>query len=411
MLPGGSITLSDQLMAPGPDAPIVPDARVVPDVPVVPDAVAGPLLLARRRRAAALLAVFCLLAASAGIAAARLVRSPALQAAQVPAPPLSRLTAVVGFGRLTATVVTSGTVRAGPSVSGQPTAEVGAALLTVSAVKTRPGELVQPGSAVAEVSGRPLIALPGAVAAYRDLSRGDRGPDVIQLQRALGAAGYPCGYDTAGVFGRGTRQALIALYAALGYAPAGGRAAYLPLSEVLFVPSFPARVARVDSALGRPLQGPAVTVSYGPPRLAVSVAAADGPLARRGSRVLLTPQGGGRPVRARVISQGAPRLTGTGELLPLRIAPQRPLPLSWAGQRIRVTITSARTRGKVRYVPVAAISASASGQADVTVVGPAGRISVVAVTAGVSADGLVAVTPAAGRQLTAGDRVLVGIGP
>jgi multidrug efflux system membrane fusion protein len=364
----------------------------------------------RRRRAAAQLALFCLVAVVAGIGAARLIKSPAQLAAQTAPPPLTRLTVPVRYGPLTASIVARGSVNAGASVTASPTSEVGAARLVVSAVKANVGRPVHPGMIVGEVSGRPLIALPGAVTAYRNLALGDQGTDVAQLQRALAAVGYPCRADSIGTFGKATQQALTDFYQAQGYTPAGGiNAAYLPLSEVLYIPKFPARVSQADSALGQVLRGPVVTISYGRLRLRVSVDPADGPLVRPGSPVVLTPDFGGSTIRGAVTAVRRPVLTKSGEVMPLRIRPRRPLPESWARQDIQVTITSARTKGSVLNVPVSAVSTSASGQASVTLVRH-GLTTVVPVTAGASADGFVQVTTVSGGRISAGDQVVVGIG-
>jgi peptidoglycan hydrolase-like protein with peptidoglycan-binding domain len=85
---------------------------------------------------------------------------------------------------------------------------------------------VRPGSVLLEVSGRPLIALPGTVPAYRDLRPGDDGTDIGQLQAALRSLGYYHGGDSAGHFGPGTKRAVTRLYAATDYdlATTGGHA-------------------------------------------------------------------------------------------------------------------------------------------------------------------------------------------
>jgi hypothetical protein len=344
------------------------------------------------------------------VVAARFVKSPAQLAAETAPPPLTLLTAPVQFGPLTATIVTRGVVLAGASVQAEPTSALGAARLVVSKVLVRAGTPVSPGMVAAEVSGRPVIVLAGAVAAYRDLRPGDRGADVAQLQRALAGIGWPAGADAAGAFGRGTERAVAGLYRSLGYIPAGGpKNAYLPMSEVVFVPAFPARVSRVDSQLGTVLKGPAVTISYGRLRLRVRIDPADGPLVRRGSPVTLTPDFGGRAIRALVTAVGRPVATSQGEQVPVQVRPLRPLPGGWVGQDLQVTITSARTAGPVLYVPVSAVSVSASGQASVTVARPGGATVVVPVVAGASAGGFVAVRPAAGGHLAAGDRVVTGV--
>ncbi|NQX15353.1 hypothetical protein [Rathayibacter sp. VKM Ac-2857] len=51
------------------------------------------------------------------------------------------------------------------------------------------GDVVRPGSLVGAVSGRPVFAVPGPLALYRDLRTEDEGDDVSSLQRALRETG------------------------------------------------------------------------------------------------------------------------------------------------------------------------------------------------------------------------------
>jgi peptidoglycan hydrolase-like protein with peptidoglycan-binding domain len=80
-----------------------------------------------------------------------------------------------------------------------------------------PGSRVRIGSVLVEVSGRPVFALSGSLPAYRDLTTGDTGEDVAQLQRALAALGHSYGKDPLGTFGSGTARAVTALYEQAGY--------------------------------------------------------------------------------------------------------------------------------------------------------------------------------------------------
>lgn len=68
---------------------------------------------------------------------------------------------------------------------------------------------------VAEVSGRPIFVLPGAIPAYRDLSFGDQGDDVRRLQQALKQCGLLTVVD--GDFGILTERAVELLYKTAGY--------------------------------------------------------------------------------------------------------------------------------------------------------------------------------------------------
>jgi hypothetical protein len=59
-------------------------------------------------------------------------------------------------------------------------------------------------------------------------------------------------------------------------------------------------------------------------------------------------------------------------------------------------------------VPLAAVSAGADGQARVDVVGANGKATQVNVTAGLSADGFVEITPVEPGAIKQGDLVVVG---
>lgn len=79
------------------------------------------------------------------------------------------------------------------------------------------GAVLDIRSIALEVSGRPLIVLPGELPAYRTLSYGLEGPDVLQLKQALAAAGLEVGDVTSNVFDRATADAVGQLYAQAGY--------------------------------------------------------------------------------------------------------------------------------------------------------------------------------------------------
>jgi hypothetical protein len=94
--------------------------------------------------------------------------------------------------------------------------------------------------------------------------------------------------------------------------------------------------------------------------------------------------------------------------VPVRIKGSGRWDKKFAGQDVRITITAAATSGAVTAVPEAAVSAGADARTTVTVIAASGTQLVVPVTVGVSADGLVQVTPVRGHTLRAGDRVVVG---
>ncbi|MGE5829497.1 MAG: peptidoglycan-binding domain-containing protein, partial [Micromonosporaceae bacterium] len=174
-------------------------------------------LRARSRRVLLAIAGVAVLASGSLIAAA-VVRSPAQSQ------PPSALTAPVLRKVLTRTVVIRGTVVAASVVAVTAVRAPGAPPPVVTRLVKGPGDAIEPGDVVIEVSGRPLIALPGVVPARRDLRPGDSGADVAQLQAALRQLGYPGG-DPSASFGPGTKAAITQLYRRLGYAvpTTGGR--------------------------------------------------------------------------------------------------------------------------------------------------------------------------------------------
>jgi peptidoglycan hydrolase-like protein with peptidoglycan-binding domain len=153
-----------------------------------------------------------------GLAVSTLVRSPAQLAAETAPPKPSVLTAEVEHRVLVRTLITRGVVAASHQVTVTPvTSTQGPAAQVLTALRTAVGKPVQPGEVLLEVSGRPLIALPGTVPFYRDLRPADEGADVRQLQSALRSLGLYEGGDTAGFFGERTKAAVRRLYADRGY--------------------------------------------------------------------------------------------------------------------------------------------------------------------------------------------------
>ncbi|WP_344659609.1 hypothetical protein [Catenulispora subtropica] len=182
--------------------------------------VAGLTATVRRQRLLLWVTVVATVASGGGLAASTLIRSPAEQAARSGAPAPNVLTAPVVRRVLSNAVILRGTVGPRSSIPVTPVKAAAAgdgAQLLVTALRKKPGDAVGPGDVIIEVSGRPVIALPGSVPAYRDLRPGADGADVAELQDALKALGHPCAPDAHGHFGAGTKAALTALYAHLGY--------------------------------------------------------------------------------------------------------------------------------------------------------------------------------------------------
>lgn len=81
------------------------------------------------------------------------------------------------------------------------------------------GTQLKPLSIALEVAGRPVIVLPGALAAYRTLSYGMSGPDVVQFKKAMRAVGLDAGDPGNALFDQSAAESLTALYSKVGYTP------------------------------------------------------------------------------------------------------------------------------------------------------------------------------------------------
>jgi HlyD family secretion protein len=423
--------------------------------------------LAGRRRTVLAVVLGSTLVSVGGLGASLLVKSPAQVAAEAAAPAPSVLSAVVERRVLRDTVVLRGTVASERSVEATPSASREGGELIVTGVRVRQGQAVSAGQALVEVSGRPLIALPGPTPAYRDLLPGARGKDVAQLQAALRRVGHDPD-DQDAVFGPGTKRALAALYADLGYEaattgeedaraveaarravrqaelalaqaragqPAGGgtpevrqaeealaaaraelagleahSGVMLPVGEVVFLPGFPARVDRLRAVVGRPVTPPLLTLSAGDLLVRAMLQPADRSLvkvAAIGELGAGGQDGGGDaagPHGAGDAGDATAQDTGAGH--PVTVKADRRLGPRWLGQDVRVTVEAASTGAPVLVVPLAAVSATADGRTQVIRL-TRGREEAVTVAAGVSGDGFVAVEPVGGT-LAAGDRVVIG---
>ncbi|WP_424211716.1 peptidoglycan-binding protein [Streptomyces sp. BI20] len=177
--------------------------------------------LSRRRKWVAVVVVGAVVLGGAGFGATLVVKSPAQVAAETGPPPMDVLVARVERRVLRDTVIVRGTVSSAQSVQVTPMAGAGegGAAPVVTKVGVRAGDRITAGLVLMEVSGRPLVALPGGVPVYRDLKPGATGNDVKQLQKALAGLGHGTGSDTAGTFGAGTKAALTAFYRGIGYDP------------------------------------------------------------------------------------------------------------------------------------------------------------------------------------------------
>jgi peptidoglycan hydrolase-like protein with peptidoglycan-binding domain len=409
-----------------------------PDSPAQSPPARSPI--GRRGRWLLLVVLLAVAASAGGLAATVLVKSPAERAADTAPPPRSVVAEKVTSRVLASTVVMRGQFANGrvfkfsPSAPAATAGGPGGSAMVVTGVHTSAGATVKAGRVLVEISGRPVFALAGAFPAYRDMLPGESGKDIRQLQDALARLGYRRGGDDDGEFGTGTAHAIREFYHDLGYpvpetevqpeqpaaqpsgAPAGSPPAtsaqpqkqpMMPMSEVVFLPTLPARVATFGASVGDTAGNPLITFTTGGPRLTGKLDPASRQLVKPGMSVKVADEVTGYSGTGRVASIGAQVSADGAEYLPLRIDGDEPWPIGEAGKDVRLTITAAATEGKVLAVPEAALTADAAGNTTVVVV-DRGAQRVVVVTVGVSAGGMVEVAPAPGQRLAAGDEVVTG---
>ncbi len=408
--------------------------------------------LVRRRRILIGVVAGTLALTGVGAGAATLLKSPAQVAAETAPPPADVLTAPVEKKVLSASLVTRGKVAASQRVDVLSAGLSGADTIraVVTKVKVKPGDTVKPGNVLVEVAGRPVLALAGSLPAYRNLTAGAVGPDVVQLQKALAAIGYSRGTDVSGTFGPGTQQAVKSLYSAAGYtapssvstkidgaAKAGGDklgepqnsgaksgapmstspTVVLPAAETVFISDGPVRVDSVEAVVGAIATEKLMTISAGELVVDGALESYQKDLVRSGQKVdILSDRTGGQAVGTVALVGLAPAPVGkeanaanAAPRYQVKIIPDEPLAAEFAGQDVRLTIRAASTDGEVLAVPTAAVSSQADGRTTLSVITKSGKQSRVEIRTGMSGDGNVEVTPVSGT-LSPGDRVVLGVG-
>jgi peptidoglycan hydrolase-like protein with peptidoglycan-binding domain len=380
-----------------------------------------------RRRRIILLAVIGLavIASVGGLLVSTTIKSPAQQAAETKAPGLTRLTAPVQDTVIRNTVQADGLISKPPQISSLSSGGGGGgggggnAQQVVTKIFRPPGSFVGPGNVIIEVAGRPFFVFQGTVPAYRDMAPGETGSDIAQLQADLESLGFSVGGDTSGVYGPGTGAAVAAFYQSVGYTaptvpgPKGHRGPEVPLSEIMFVPRFPAQVLKLGGHVGSVVSGSLVTLSLGSPSIRGQLNPAFGSLVRPGMRVTITAQGSPAVVHGTIASvskkpQTAKSISG-GLYDAMHISLRRPLPSSMGpGQNVILSIRAAQSNGPMLAVPEAALFGGQDGKDYVSkVTGPdtATRVQVTVVTEG---DGLVGIRPDTAGALKPGNQVVTG---
>jgi peptidoglycan hydrolase-like protein with peptidoglycan-binding domain len=424
-----------------------------------------------RRRVLVGVSTVAAMSLGVGVAAGSRIQSPEDAAAKTAPPKASQITVPVEKKALASKVVgrgdTSfdGAVNVRVETSGLKTPAV------VTGKVPAVGSTIKEGKVLLEIAGRPVIGLAGVLPMYRTLSPGSRGPDVLQLEQTLDRLGFDPGtvdskYDS------GTANAVEQLYDAAGYeAPEAeeqltqavdgadkavdqaknalrqaqsalkqakatpGKKDFtveqgqvndaaenlddaqdeledaefkagtpLPVSEVVFVKSLPRRVDDVKVERGGVVNGVVMSVSGASLVVTVKVDAQTKEQLKTGMAASFDLGDG------TIIAATVRRISRNADQYDVVVAPKSLTAAQLERLReanVRVTIPVKSTNGKVLAVPVAALSAGSDGSSRVEVLRD-GKIELVPVKVGLSADGFAEVTATGDAKLTEGDQVVVG---
>lgn len=183
-------------------------------------------------RLVGLIAAVAVVSLLAGVAVMQFIVSPAEIAARTAPPEPGPVTAPVEERVIENTVVARGEVTYADAVEVSIDAAGGEDRPVVTGHVPEVGTIFEAGNIALELAGRPVLVLPGTLPAYRTLSVGMRGPDVVQLKEALNGMGFAAGDPGSDVFEYDTATALGALYEQIGYEAAnGGAEAQLALRD------------------------------------------------------------------------------------------------------------------------------------------------------------------------------------
>lgn len=273
--------------------------------------------------------------------------------------------------------------------------------------------VVAQGEVLYMVGTLPVVLLRGSIPAWRDLSQGDSGMDVKQLNDDLIVLGLldKSSLESAVAFEQPTHAAVQALQRRIGADPSGA----LPLGSVVFLPA-PIRVVSVMPALGARADPNSVIMraTSTSRQVAAHLSASQLEHVKPSDDVTITLDFGGpdqRVVGGRIgrICTSADPASGSDGHIPTFEVDVTPTDQSLLGDidqmPVQVGITTSTAKNAL-VVPVTALLSMPNRGHAVEVLGSNGSRSFVTVKLGVfsDADGLVQVT---GEGLRAGDKVVV----
>ena len=184
------------------------------------------------KRLVTLIASVAVVSLLAGVAIMQFIVSPAELAARTEAPEAGPVVASIEERVIENTIVARGEVAYADSVDVKIDSPSSGGRAIVTGHVPEVGAVLDAADIALEVTGRPTIVLPGDLPAYRTLSIGMSGPDVLQLKQALASRGFTSGDLSTQVFDADTATGLNQLYQHVGYtAPNGGEEAQTALEN------------------------------------------------------------------------------------------------------------------------------------------------------------------------------------
>ncbi|MEV0444428.1 peptidoglycan-binding domain-containing protein [Streptomyces spectabilis] len=268
-------------------------------------------------------------------------------------------------------------------------------------VAAREGATVRQGQALYELDDKPVTLLYGPVPAFREMRKGDRGTDVLQLERNLRDLGYGAGLVVDARYDAATAAAVERWQKSLNRTPTGR----VGKGHVVFQGG-QVKVVAADAALGDQVgpDGPVLTAASPTPVVRAGLDQGDSSLAARGTKAEIR-LADGEKVRGKVTGtvrpEGSDEESG-GDGITVEIALDGSAS-ALSGQAARaaasVTFVSESRRG-VLAVPVEALVAlrGENGGYGLQLVPASGPPRMVRVDTGMTADGRIEVRGAGLRE-------------
>ena len=184
---------------------------------------------------------------------------------------------------------------------------------------------------------------------------------------------------------------------------------WIPAGEVIFLKRTPVRVDAITSELGSRVSGGFMTVTGSDLAVRGSVLARDVSLVREGGEARIEDASLTEPIPGsiRLLENRPGTRNVASDRHYMEITAAGEIPDDLVGKNVRIVIPVGGTAGEVWAVPAAALSATADGAVRIEIAGEGTSTRFVEVEPGLSAQGLVEVTPLDG-EIAVGDMVVVG---